>query len=172
MGKVITAFCRWVDTANEWTGRVTSILFIFLTLYITAEVILRYVFNRPSIWTWDILIICLCVLVVFGGGYTLLHRGHVMVDVLAGRFSPRTRAIIDLVTSPLFFLAMAVLLWLAVEQAAHSIAIRDNLTSVWAPPIYPLRVAWAIGVALFLLQGIAKFIRDLATAFTGRPAVL
>ena len=161
------AFCRRVDAVNEWTGRVTSVILIFLALYITAEVILRYVFNRPSIWTWDILIICMCVLVVLGGGYTLLHRGHVMVDVLVGRFSPRARAIIDLVTSGVFFFAIGYLLWIAIGRAEHSVLTRELYSTLWEPPLYPLRVVVAIGIFLLLIQGMAKFVRDVTVARSG-----
>jgi len=31
---------------------------------------------------------------------------------------------------------------------------------MWAPPIYPLKVIFAVGYILLLLQGLAKWIRD------------
>jgi TRAP-type mannitol/chloroaromatic compound transport system permease small subunit len=46
--------------------------------------------------------------------------------------------------------------------------VRETSGSAWDPPVYPLKVALAFGVALLLLQGIAKFIRDLHLAVKGK----
>jgi len=157
-------FCRIVDAVNEWAGRVVSMLFIPLVLIVMLEVVLRYFFNRPTIWAWDVNIQLTATIAIMGGGYALLHRRHVIVDILAGRFSPRVRAIVDLVTSSFFFFALGMLLWFALQRAERSIVTRELYTSLLEPPLYPLRVAVAIGIFLLLVQGIAKFIRDIITA--------
>lgn len=45
---------RYIDAINECTGKGVGFLIIPITLIITLEVILRYVFNRPTIWAWDV----------------------------------------------------------------------------------------------------------------------
>jgi len=162
------AFCRVVDTANEWVGRVVSLVFIPLTLLVMIEVVSRYFFNRPTTWSWDVNIQLSAVLIVMGGGYTLLYKGHVIVDIIVGRFPPRARAIVDMVTSLLFFLGIGVLLWLAIGEAKISIATGERFTSLLEPPLGPIRTAVAIGVFLLLIQGIAKFIRDFLIATKAR----
>ena len=161
------AFCHLIDYINEWVGRAASVLMYVLVAVVTVEVIMRYIFNRPSVWNWDIMVIVFAMICVLGAGYVLLHRRHVMIDVIVGRFSPRVRAIIDLVTSGFFYLGIGVLVWLAVLEADRSIAIKENITSIWSPPLYPLRVVWVIGICLLLLQGIVKFIRDIKIARSG-----
>jgi TRAP-type mannitol/chloroaromatic compound transport system permease small subunit len=42
-------FLKAMDTINEWVGRVSSFWVIILAVVVGAEVILRYVFNRPSL---------------------------------------------------------------------------------------------------------------------------
>ena len=160
-------FLRVVDSLNNRTGNVVSFLYIPLMLITVVEVALRYFFNRPSIWAWDVNIQLFAFLIVFGAGYTLLNNAHVKVDVITVRFSPRTRAIIDLITSFLFFICIGGLLWQSWDQAIESVKINEHLRTIWFPPIYPLRVLIAIGVTLFLLQGIAKFIRDIGIVRSG-----
>ena len=161
------AFCHLIDNVNEWVGRAVSLLMYILVAVVTVEVIMRYIFNRPSYWNWDILVIVFSLICVLGAGSVLLRRRHVMIDVIVERFSPRVRAIIDLVTFGFFCLGVGVLVWLAFQGAERSIDVKESITSVLAPPLYPLRVVWLIGVCLLLLQGIVKFIRDINIARSG-----
>ena len=165
MKKLLTDIRKPIDVVNEWTGRIVAWLLIPLTIIVTMEVTARYVFNKPTIWAWDVNVQLLGALAVLGGGYTLLHKGHIAVDVVVSGFPPRTRAIIDIATSLLFFFSIGVLLWEAVGVAWESILSQETMTTYFRPPIYPLRVAMAVGVLLLLLQGISKLISDLEVAF-------
>jgi TRAP-type mannitol/chloroaromatic compound transport system permease small subunit len=158
------SFCRAIDSINEWAGKCVSILALPMALFIGIEVVARYVFNRPTIWVWDVNIQLLGALVLFGAGYTLLHGGHIIVDVIVIRFSRRTRAITDMITSVFFFFAIGVLVWKAAMAGWDSLLSRELFTSYWNPPIYPLKISVSIGAFLLLLQGVAKFIRDLSIA--------
>jgi len=79
---------------------------------------MRYFFNRPTIWVWEMNGFLLCVFVALGGGYTLLVRGHVRVDIVYDYLSTRSKAIMDLLTSFFIFLFLGILLWQATEQGA------------------------------------------------------
>ena len=164
---MVDSFCRFVDTVNEWAGRVVSMLFIPLVFIVMLEVVLRYFFNRPTIWAWDVNVQLTATIAIMGAGYALLYKGHVIVDIVVGRFSPRVRAIIDLVTSGVFFFAIGYLLWIAIGRAEHSVLTRELYSTLWEPPLYPLRVVVAIGIFLLLIQGMAKFIRDVTVARSG-----
>ena len=160
---MLLSFCRVIDTVNEWVGKTSQWLVIPLTLIVTLEVILRYVFERPTLWAWDVNIMLLGALGVLSGGYILLHKGHVRVDVLVVRLSSRKRAIIELFTVPFFLLAIGILLWQWVPEAWHSIQTREKFTSVFMPPIYPLKIVIVSGILLLLLQGVADIVRNIIT---------
>lgn len=97
----------WIDVINEWVGRMVSFLIIPMTVITVIEVILRYVFSRPTLWAWDINMMILGAFTVMTGGYVLLKEGHVAMDVFVANLSLRVRAVIALVTSVLFFSASA-----------------------------------------------------------------
>jgi TRAP-type mannitol/chloroaromatic compound transport system permease small subunit len=158
------SWLEWIDVINEWAGRILSFFILPMTVITVIEVILRYVFNRPTIWAWDINIMILGAFTVMTGGYVLLKEGHVAMDIFASRFSLRVRAVIALVTSLLFFFSIGLLLWQSGVAGWESFLMREQLNSIWSPPLYPLKILWPIGVFLLLLQGVAKFIRDLNDA--------
>jgi len=103
-----------------------------------------------------------------GGAYVLLHYAHIRVDVLYTRFPLKMKAIADLVTSLLFFFFCIVLVWKGAELAWEFTMIQEVKNSLLAPPLYPLRWLFVMACFLLLLQGAAKFIRDLGIAITGK----
>jgi TRAP-type mannitol/chloroaromatic compound transport system permease small subunit len=137
-----------------------------MTLLVATEVILRYVFNSPTIWAWDVIVQLLALIIVFSGGYTSLKNAHIGVDFLVEGISKKKSAIIDLLTYPLFLFSMGILFWITTETAWTSVQTREAYNSFWRPPIYPLKVAIFVGILLFLLQGIARFIRSFRIVFS------
>lgn len=129
---------------------------------------MRYFFNRPTIWVWEMNGLLLCVFVALGGGYTLLVRGHVRVDIVYDFLSPRAKAITDTVTSLFIFLFLSVLLWQGVEQGLLSLERLETTHTFFRPPIYPFKIILAIGTFLFLLQAVANFVRYIYIARTGK----
>ncbi len=161
-------FCRVVDSLNQWVGRVSAWLILPLTLIVAMDVVLRYVFNRPTIWSWDITVQLLGVLTMLSGGYVLLVEGHVIVDVFTTRWSRRRRAIIDLMTSAFFFFAIGVMIWACTDAAWSSLKARETFPSFYAAPIYQLKIIIVFGALLLFLQGVVKFIHDLNIVLYGK----
>lgn len=157
----LTGLIRVIDTITNFFGRLFSFLLIPLMVITTMEVVSRYIFNRPTIWAWDVNIQLFGAIILMGGAYAYLHNMHVRVDLLVIYLPPRTRALLNLFTSLLFFFSYGVLLWQGSLEAWQSLKIREQYTSVWAPPIYFEKMLVPLAVFLFLLQGAVQFIRDL-----------
>ena len=161
MNKILDRLLSLVDFINEWTGRIISFLIPAITLIASYEVIMRYFFRAPTIWAWDINIQLLAIILFFGGGYLLLRDGHVRVDVLYGRLSTNLKTIFDLITFPILFIYLGALLWGFTVLTLDSIEEREVTNSLFAPPVYPLKIACTFAFFFFLMQGVAKFIRNL-----------
>ncbi len=151
---------KFIDDIVNRVGLGISFLLLPLMLITTIEVIARYIFNRPTIWAWDINMQIFSLLVAIGGSYGLRHNAHVKVDVFVMNLNPRIRAILDLITSLLFFFTMVVFLYESTKAAIESVKIKETMSTVWAPPFYHIMVIIPIGALLFLIQGIAIHIRN------------
>ena len=161
-------FLQAIDRINEQTGKVVSYLILFLVGVILYEILVRYLFNSPTIWAHETSQMIYGAYVILLGGYVLQRGGHVNVDILYHRFKPRTRAIIDLFTWLLFFYFCGLLLWKGGEMAWDSFKVLETEPKAFAPPVYPIKMMIPLGALLILLQGLAKFIRDLTLAITGK----
>ncbi len=167
--KKFERFLSVIDLINGWVGRIVGHLLILMMFVMSYEVIMRYIFNRPTLWAMEMNQYLFLILIALGGGHVLLNRGHISVDIFYGRFGERTRAIFDLLTSPLFFLFIIVLIWQSLDVAIESSQFREH-SEMADIPVYPVRIILVVGAFLMVLQGFAKFARDLAKAVVKRSS--
>ncbi len=160
MKKVLLAFCQISDAISEWSGKIVSFLLIPMCLLLVYEVTVRYGFNSPTLFVHETSLFIYGVIGMMAGAWALLRSEHVKMDALYGRLSPRAKAILDLITAPLFFYFCALLLWQGWEMAYFSVVMKQTTQTPWGPPFYPLKIAIPVSTFFILLAGLAKFIRD------------
>lgn len=161
--KIISTFVRVVDKVNRGITRFFGYLVIALNAVLMYGVIMRYLFHHPVHWEGDIAWLIFIIFSVLSGGYVYRQDGHVRLDVIYGRLNPVTRAVLDVITFPCFLFFMGLFSWFAIKKAWWSIKLMEtNPMSYFHGPIYPARIALAIGAVLLLFQGIAELIRSIA----------
>jgi len=79
--------CFWIDTTNEWVGRGVSWVTLGLVLVVFVDVVMRYLFNTSYVFTQELEWHLFAFIFLIGAGYTLLHEGHVRVDIFYQRAS-------------------------------------------------------------------------------------
>lgn len=158
-----------IDSISEWSGKTVSWLIFPICAVVLSETILRYGFDRPTIWAHEAGQMLFGALIILGIAWVHRYDEHVNMDVIYKRFPVRMQAIVSLLTSILFFLVCASMVWKGGEFAWNSLLdLERSSTSPWHPPLYPLKLTIPLAGLLLLLQGVAKFIRDFNKAITGR----
>ncbi|MEW6530303.1 MAG: TRAP transporter small permease subunit [Thermodesulfobacteriota bacterium] len=165
MDKVLHA----VDRLSDITGKCGSLLVVVLTLAICYDVILRYILAWPCFWAYDMTIMLYGSFAILGAAYCHYLGGHVRMDLLYGRLSPRGKAIADIIGYLcLFFPLMIVLVYKCGENAIWSLQLGERSSaSAWRPYMWPFKLVIAYALALLLLQGIVDFVRRVITAVKG-----
>jgi len=166
--KIIKYFLRITDWVNAKFGWFVAFLMCPMILIMIWEIAMRYFFNRPSIWAYETSLFIFGGYIVLGGAYTLLAKGHVNVDVIWGRLSIRGQAILDICTVGFVFLYLGVLFWTSLDLTIKAWKLKEITMTHWGPPYYPLRTTVPVGCFLFMLQALAKLIRDISTAISGK----
>lgn len=156
-----------MDAISIWSGNIVSVIYPVVVAFVVYEIIMRFVFNAPSIWSNEATVYLSALGYLLGGAYSLYYKAHVRVDILYLKFSPRVRAMLDVITFFFTLIYMGSLIWFGSTYAWESIKILEKTGSPWNPPIYPLKIAIPSGAFLLLLQSIANFIRDLHFAIKG-----
>lgn len=158
-----------VDQISEHVGSAARWLTLALVLVGTFDTMMRYAFNAPTVWAYETSMMLGGSIYALGWAYVLLHRSHIRVDIFFSRLSQRGQAIADSVLAAVFFFPlMTVLLKISFSWMTRAWA-RDEviMESYWYPPAGPFRTIIVIGIALLLLQGIAKLVRDVHFAVKG-----
>jgi len=86
-------------------------LLLFMMGLGTADVIGRYLFNKPILGTLEVFEILLPAIVLLGLGYTQENRGHVTMELLVTQLSPRTKTILEIATNGCALIISVLILW-------------------------------------------------------------
>jgi TRAP-type mannitol/chloroaromatic compound transport system permease small subunit len=164
MPKALKLFVRYVDATSTVVGKFSQYLVFAMMGVLLYESISRTLFNRPHIWVVEIAQFTMAAYYLLGGGYSLLLHGHVRMDLLYGRWSLRKRAVMDLITSVVLIFYLVLLLYGAISSIEYALRYGQVNYTPWAPPLAPIKIIMALGILLMLLQSIAFFLKDLATA--------
>ena len=119
-----------------------------LMLLTFADVVLRSFFNKPIPGTFEISQYILAVFILLGAAYTQQVKGHVGVDFVTSRLSPRFRAICEILTTLLSLFIIAVVVWQGWVVGIDEKAVSDQLRI----PQYPFKVLVAVGGFLLWLE--------------------
>jgi len=159
-----------VDSISNGAGNIARWFGLLLVLVVVYEVIARYLFNAPTIWGYEVGIALGMSLYCFGFAYTESKNGHVRVDVFYTHMSPRTKAIVDAVSSIIFFIpTIGLVTFFAWKKMWWSWSVMEkSVEGYWYPPWYPLRTMIFLGFTFLLMQGLVNLSRALYHAIKGR----
>lgn len=158
---ILTAAVRAVDALNAHVGAAAAWLAAVMALTQFAVVIMRYVFAVGSIPAQESIWYMHGTLFMLGAGWTLLHDGHVRVDIIYRSASPRYRAKVDLAGALFFLMPICIYILLTSwPYVVNSWKIREGSIEISGiQGIYLLKTVIPVAAALLLLQGIAMAVR-------------
>jgi len=159
----LLSLSRLIDRVSDRIGHTVYWLVLVTVLVSAANAVVRKAFNVSSNAFLEIQWYFFSAIFLFLAGYTLLRNEHVRIDVLAGRFSKRTQAWIDIIGTLFFLLPMAVLFaWLGWPLFVDTFEHHEVSTNAGGLIIWPARLLVPIGFALLTLQGISELIKRIA----------
>lgn len=153
---------RAINALNEKIGLLGSFLVLPMVGVVVYEVFMRYVFDAPTSWGFELTTFIYGVHFMLALAYAHKHDGHVSIDVFEARLATRARTILRIISNLVIFIPTVGLLsiW-SVKYAATSWGQWELASSSWAPAVYPYKTLMALGFILFLLQGVAKLLEDI-----------
>jgi TRAP-type mannitol/chloroaromatic compound transport system permease small subunit len=153
---------RAIDELNRLLGERLCYLYLAAVAITAYEVVLRYVFNAPTSWGFELTILLCAICYLLSGGFVTLQRRHVAITALYDLMPARVRYWLDLVGMLTGFLAMSLLVWAAWGPALKAIRLVERTGSAWNSPspaiIKPLI---ALGALLIVLQLLVQLVRHL-----------
>jgi len=164
---MLSKIAKGIDTFSTKQGEFTSMLIIPLLCVVLFEVLMRYGFNSPTIWGFEMTGFLYGMHYMFGISYTDVRGGHVRVDIFTALAPKKVQAAIGALTTLVFFMPVMICMTVASGKYAWTSmqALERNSTS-WQPPIYPIKMVMALCFFFLLLQGFSNLIKDLQILFS------
>ena len=158
---------RYVELVNHKVGRFAMYL-IFAMMGVLFYSSITKTFFLPALWTLEFAQFLMVAYFLLGGAYSIQLNGHVRMDLLYSRWSPRTKKGWDAFTSIFLVGYLILLLYGAISSTTYALEYSERSYSSWRPYMWPVKIVMTFGIILVLLQAIAEFFKDLAAAI-GKP---
>ena len=164
MPKAVKIFVRSVDKINTVVGIFSMYLVFMMIAILLYEPVARNLFGISSIWAVEMAQFTMAGYYLLGGGFSMLLKGHVRMDLLYGRWSEKKQAKMDAITSIFLIFYLVFLLYGAYSSIEYAVMYGQKNRSAWAPYMAPIKIIMGTGILLMLLQAIATFFKDIAKA--------
>jgi TRAP-type mannitol/chloroaromatic compound transport system permease small subunit len=160
-----------IDAFNRKEGEYSALLILPLTIVVIYEVIMRYAFDSPTIWGFELTTFLYGVHFMLGLAYTDVTDGHVKVDIFTARAVPRTQAVIVIIANLVIFLPVFTCMTIWAWKYAITSTLQHELNSTsWAPAIWPIKLIMAVAFSFLLIQGISTVLKALNTLSSAKKA--
>ncbi|RUM38400.1 MAG: C4-dicarboxylate ABC transporter permease [Desulfobulbus sp.] len=102
---------RIISRIVDVMGKITSLLLLLMVLNVSFDVMMRYLFHDSSVGMQEMEWHLFAVIFLFGISVALKDEGHVRVDFLYDNFSPRKKAVINILGTFFFLMPLALLIF-------------------------------------------------------------
>jgi TRAP-type mannitol/chloroaromatic compound transport system permease small subunit len=163
--RVVRAIDRFTDATGTWVAWLN----VPLVAVVAYEVIARYAFGAPTIWSYDLTYMLYGTIFMLGAAYTLHKGAHIRTDFFFERWSIRTRGVIDSIAYLVFFFpALALFFMVSGAEGWYAFEIGEvSEQTPWRPVLWPYKWVVPATCLLLMIQGVSETIKSVYAARTG-----
>ena len=156
---------RFTDTIGVWVAWLN----VPLVAAVSYEVIARYLFNAPTIWSFDVTYMLYGTIFMFGAAYALHKGAHIRTDFFYEKWTVKTRGMVDSISYIVFFFPSLLMLLVASgNEAWYSFNIGEmSEQTPWRPLLWPYKAVVPVTCIMLLLQGVSEVIKSVFAWRTG-----
>jgi TRAP-type mannitol/chloroaromatic compound transport system permease small subunit len=160
--KALQTLSRRIDALNQWMGQAVAWVTLGLVLVVFTDVVMRYLFKTSFVFTQEFEWHLFAFIFLLGAGYTLLHDGHVRVDIIYQRLGVKGQAWANLLGVVLLLIPGCLLVLLTSWKFVwNAWAILEGSPDPGGIPLrFLVKGCIPAGFTLLLLQGISLGIRS------------
>ena len=140
------------DKITRFTFILGYIFIAYMMLSVALEVVTRYFLNRSQGWIIETVEYSLVWIPFLGAAWILRKDEHVKMDFFKNWVSPRTWAVINVVTSILGAISFFIITWYGTQVTISLFESGELMTTLLKPLKAPLYIIVPIGSLLLFIQ--------------------
>lgn len=153
-------FSRTVKKLSDIINEVANWGIVLSMILVVLNVILRAVFKRPILGTYEYVCFLAAIIVGCGIAYCAAVDGHIAISFILEKLKKRTQNVIEVITSVITLLGMLVFTWRMFLYAAR-LAANNEVSPTTQTPFYLFIYITAIGFLVLCLVLLDKAIKAL-----------
>jgi|SRR5262245_16057823 len=163
--KLVRAIDKFTDSTGVWVAWLN----IPLVAAVSYEVIARYAFNAPTIWSFDVTYMLYGTIFMLGAAFALHKGAHIRTDFFFEKWSIKTKGMIDSVAYiGFFFPSLMVFFFVSWNEGWYAFTIGETSEQTpWRPALWPFKMVVPLAILLLLIQGVSELAKSLYAARTG-----
>ena len=163
-------FAAAIDAVNRGIGRASVWLILACVLISAATATARYVLDWGSNGLIEIQWAMFGMVFLLGAAWTLQEHGHVRIDILSARLSPRARLWIDIAGGLLFLLPLCLLVvYDAWGYFLISLGQAEASPNPGGLPWWPMKLLIPVAFVLLAAQAVSEIVKAVAGLTGARP---
>ena len=151
----------WMDKVTFAISRVVMFAIAFVVAIMFYEVVMRYVFERPTLWVNEMSLWVAGGIYLLAGLYVMQQRGHIRIFILYDMVPRNWQRAFDTVSTVLIVLFAAAIVWGGFNEAWAKLLRWETFGTAWDPPIpATMKPLILVTVVLIAIQSVMNLIVD------------
>lgn len=157
---------RVVYPLSKSVNNIGVSILMLMMLMMVLDIILRLLFNRPILGTYELVEFMMAVTVFFGFSYTQIEKGHISVEMFIRKAPKRVRAVIEATNYLVGMLLFIMMCWGGIQQVKN-VYLKGDVSAALLIPVWPFVIAVVIGSGLMGLVLLKDVISCVGLALSG-----
>jgi len=151
----------WVDRCNWLFSRVSMWLVAAIIGIMAFEVVMRYVFERPTLWANEMSLWLAGMVYLFAGLYAMQQRSHIRIFVLYDMAPRPLRKLFDVISTLCIVLFAIAVIYGGYDEAKAKLLRWETFGTAFDPPIpATMKPLVLLTVIVLALQAVSNLIHD------------
>lgn len=151
----------WMDRISIAISRVAMFLIALIVAIMFLEVVMRYVFVKPTLWVNEMSLWTAGAVYLLAGLYVMQQRGHIRIFILYDMVSRNWQRAFDTISTLLICVFAAAVVWGGYNEAYAKLMRWETYGTAWDPPIpATMKPLVLLVVTLIAVQAVVNLIAD------------
>ncbi len=151
----------WIDLLSIAISRVAMFLTAVIVSIMFYEVVMRYLFEAPTLWVNEMSLWLAGMIYLIAGLYVMQQRGHIRIFILYDILPRGLQRACDTVSTLLIVTFAAAIVYGGFNEAWVKLMRWETFGTAWDPPIpATMKALLLVTVTLIALQAVANLISD------------
>ena len=151
----------WIDWLSLAISRLCMVLVAAVVLVMFYEVVVRYIFEKPTLWANELSLWLAGFVFLLSGLYAMQQRSHIRIYILYDMMPRSVQRVCDVISTVLIVLFAAAVVYGGWNEARDKLLRWETFGTAFDPPIpATLKPAVLVIVVLVAVQAVSNLIHD------------